>query len=258
MKVYFYFLITLAIFSIASYADQMVQDCDVDDYIIKAINVEEPWIENAFYTFIQADNNKNGQLAIYPEIEAKLTKRIGAEIDLPYYVANYSIGSGDSAVGPFTVGPKFLLIRKCDFQMGKAFLLTFEPELTYWANPNTNAISTGSNLSEQLEYGLLLYPYFSTGEIGYTEKLAQQAVSGYFINLSIGKNITTDFAFQTEFEIDNQYLYKENHALEGFFMPQFEYHTSNGWMFGLGEQVNLQEFTPRPQYSTWFMIEREF
>ncbi len=240
-----------------SYAQPYTQDCDVDDYIIKAIGVEEPWLENSFYTYVQADNNKNGQLSVYPELETKFSKKIGAEIDLPYYVSSYPLGKGGSATGPLTIGPKFLLLRRCDFAEGKAYLFTFETELSYWANPHTNIISTGSSASEQIEYGMLNYPYFSTGEIGYTEAISQQAVSGYFVNLSVGKNITSSFAVQTEAEIDNQYLHNNTHALEGFVMPQIEYHIY-GWMLGLGEQVSVQEFEPRPQYSTWIMVEREF
>ena len=257
MKKYFSMLLTLLFVVNLASADSYVQQCDVDDYIIKAINVEEPWIENAVYNFVEFSNNKNGQFTFYPEIEAKLSNRIGAEIDLPSYISNYPIGQGNSGVGALTIGPKFLLLRKCDFQEGKAYLVTFETEFSYSPIPNSIA-STGNSLAEQIEYGILNYPYFSTGEIGYTEKLSNKAINGYFANISIGRNITPSFAVQLETEVDNQYLYNDKHALEGFFMPQVEYHISSGWMFGIGEQASFQEYNSKTYYSTWIMIEKEF
>jgi len=78
-----------------------------------------------------------------------------------------------------------------------------------------------------------------------------------FVNISLGRNITPSFAVQLETDVDNQYLYKDKHALEGFLMPQVEYHIS-GWMLGGGEQASLQEYNSKAEYSTWVMIEREF
>lgn len=177
----------------------------MDDYIIKAIGVEEPWIENAVYGFTQFSNNKNGQFSFYPEVEAKFSNRLGAEIDLPSYVSDYPIGKGNSGIGTFTIGPKLLLLRRCDFQEGKAYLVTFETEFSYSPIPSSIA-STGNSLAEQIEYGVLSYPYFSTGEFGYTEKLSNKATNGYFVNISFGRNITPSFAVQLEAEADNQYL----------------------------------------------------
>ena len=101
------------------------------------------------------------------------------------------------------------------------------------------------------------YPYFSTEELGYTEKLSNEATNGYFVNISLGRNITPSFAVQLETEADNQYLYNDKYALEGFLMLQVEYHIS-GWMLGVGEQASLQEYSSKTEYSTWVMIEREF
>jgi len=254
-KVFMAMLMIVILINMAN-ADSYVEQCDVDDYIIKAIGIEEPWIENAVYGFTQFSNNKNGQLSFYPEVEAKFSNRLGAEIDLPSYVSDYPIGKGNSGIGAVTIGPKVLLLRKCDFQEGKAYLLTFETEFSYSPIPNSIA-STGNSLTEQIEYGVLSYPYFSTGELGYTEKLSNEATNGYFVNISLGRNITPSFAVQLETEADNQYLYNDKHALEGFLMPQVEYHIS-GWLLGVGEQASLQEYSSKTEYSTWVMIEREF
>jgi len=149
-KVFMAMLMIVILINMAN-ADSYVEQCDVDDYIIKAIGIEEPWIENAVYGFAQFSNNKNGQFSFYPEVEAKFSNRLGAEIDLPSYVSDYPIGKGNSGIGTFTIGPKVLLLRKCDFQEGKAYLLTFETEFSYSPIPNSIA-STGNSLAEQIEY----------------------------------------------------------------------------------------------------------
>jgi len=88
--------------------------------------------------------------------------------------------------------------------------------------------------------------------------LSNKATNGYFVNISLGRNITPSLAVQLEAEVDNQYLYNNKHALEGFIMPQAEYHISSGWMFGIGEQASLQEYSSKTEYSTWVMVEKEF
>ena len=59
-----------------------VQPCDVDDYITKAIGIEEPWLENAAYLFAQAGNNGSPRsLTLSPEIEGQFSDRLGMELD---------------------------------------------------------------------------------------------------------------------------------------------------------------------------------
>ena len=105
------------------------QSCDVDEYLTKAIGMEEPWVENAGYLFTQITNNSIPQaVTLAPEVEARFSDRLGMEIDLPAYTGQEPLGRAPGAFGPLSAGLKGVGIRRCDPSQGRAVLLTGEIE----------------------------------------------------------------------------------------------------------------------------------
>lgn len=238
-----------------------LQPCDVDDYITKAIGIEEPWLENAGYLFAQADNTGSPRaVTLAPEIESKFSERLGMELDLPGYTANQPLGRGQSAFGPLAAGLKLALAHTCDFGRGRASLLTAEVEGQYWARPRPAVLpGQGNALTAQILWAQLWYPWFTQGEAGYTQRVGNGISSGWFVNTSVGRSFGGPFALQLEVEADNQLVLDGGgRGVEGSVMPQIAYHLAGQWLLALGEQATLQQRQSRPQWSTWLMVEREF
>lgn len=238
-----------------------VQPCDVDDYITKAIGIEEPWLENAAYLFAQGDNNGAPRaVALSPEVEGKFSDRLGMELDLPGYTANEPLGRGQSAFGPVAAGLKLAALHTCDFSHGRAALLTAEVEGQYWANPRPAVLSgQGNALTAQIMWAQLWYPWFAQGEAGYTQRVGSGITSGWFVNTSLGHAIGTAYAVQLEVEMDNQLTLDDgSRGVEGSVMPQIAYHLSGQWLLALGEQAAFQQGQSQPHWSTWLMVERDF
>ncbi|CDW92560.1 MULTISPECIES: hypothetical protein [unclassified Thiomonas] len=238
-----------------------VQPCDVDDYITKAIGIEEPWLENAAYLFAQANTNGSpGSLTLSPEIEGQFSERVGMELDLPAYTANTPLGSGQSAFGPVAAGLKLAALHTCDLTEGRASLLTAEVEGQYWANPRPSVLpGQGNAVTAQVMWAQLWYPWFTQGEAGYTQRIGTGITSGWFVNTSVGHAIGATYAAQLEVEVDDQLMLDNGQrGLEGSVMPQFAYHLTQQWLLAIGEQASFQQVTSHPNWSTWLMSERDF
>jgi hypothetical protein len=237
------------------------QSCDVDDYITKAIGVEEPWVENAGYLFAQYDHAADLQaLTLAPELEARFSDRVGMELDLPAYTAQTPLGRGASAFGPLAAGLKLGALHRCDMGRGHATLLTVEVEAQYWGARNTTVLpGAGNSATLQAMWAQLWYPWFTTGEIGYTQRIGGGVASGGFVNASLGRALDSAHSVQLEVELDNQATLADgSRGFEGSVMPQVAWRPSPRWLFALGEQASLQQGGLSPQWSTWLMIEREF
>uniref|UniRef100_E6PMV0 Uncharacterized protein n=1 Tax=mine drainage metagenome TaxID=410659 RepID=E6PMV0_9ZZZZ len=264
-----------------------VQPCDVDDYITKAIGIEEPWLENAVYGFAQADNNGSlRSLTLSPEFEGKFSERLGMELDLPAYTANEPLGQGQGAFGPVAAGLKFAALHTCNLSEGRASLLTVEVEGQYWAHPRPSVLpGEGNAVTAQVMWAQLWYPWFTQGEAGYTRGIGSQGnagppqisltptgggsasrpwgrsgvTSGWFVNTSLGHALGTAYAVQLEVEVDNQLTLDDGHrGIEGSVMPQFAYHLTQQWLLAIGEQAAIQQGQSQPQWSTWLMVEHDF
>ncbi|CUA96927.1 hypothetical protein Ga0061069_10527 [Thiomonas bhubaneswarensis] len=238
-----------------------VQPCDVDDYITKAIGIEEPWLENAAYVFAQTNTNGTPRsLTLSPEIEGQFSERLGMELDLPAYTANAPFGRGNGAFGPVAAGLKFAALHTCDLSEGRASLLTAEVEGQYWADPRPSVLpGQGNAVTAQVMWAQLWYPWFTQGEAGYTQRIGTGIASGWFLNTSLGHAIGTAYAAQVEVEVDNQLVMDDGRrGMEGSVMPQIAYHLTQQWLLALGEQASFQQGTSHPQWSTWVMLEREF
>lgn len=235
-------------------------NCDVDDYIIKAIGIEEPWVENAGYLYSQFTKASPATLSVAPEIEARFNERLGMEIDLPAYTSTLPLGKGQTAFAPFAAGLKAGAIHKCNPDRGLATLLTFELEGQYWIDRRPDVMpGQGNAVTAQAMWAQLWYPWFNQGEIGYTQHVGTGVTSGWFINTSIGKTFDNpSYSFQLEVEADNQVLLDNGgRGMEGYFMPQVAYRREP-WLFAIGEQANVQQGSLHPGWSTWLMVEREF
>lgn len=254
------FLFTLLGLGCAQPASAQQWNCDVDDYITKAIGIEEPWLENAGYLFSQVSNGHPGSLTLAPEVETKLSDRVGMELDLPAYTANTPVGSAPSAFGPAAAGLKLAALHECNMSQGKATLLTFEVEGQYWADPRPSVLpGQGNAVSAQVMWAQLWYPWFTQGEAGYTQRVGAGITSGWFVNTSLGRSINTAYAAQLEVEMDNQLTLDDGRrGMEGSVMPQIAYHASTVWLLAVGEQASIQQDRSQPQWSTWVMAEREF
>ena len=236
------------------------QPCDVDDYITKAIGIEEPWIENAAYLYGQVDNNGSPRAAtLAPELEARLAERVGLELDLPAYTAQEPLGRGPSAFGPLAAGIKLAGLHLCDMAHGRATLLTGEVEAQYWGDRRPQVLpGEGNSVTAQALWAQLWYPWFTQGEAGYTQRVGPGVTSGWFINTSFGRALGTAYAIQLEVELDNQLqLDNGRRGMQGSLMPQIAWHVSPRWLLALGQQASFEQGASRPHWSTWLMLERE-
>jgi hypothetical protein len=235
--------------------------CDVDAYVTKAIGIEEPWLENAAYLFTQATNNSPPQaITLAPEIEARFSDRFGMELDLPSYTAQEPLGRAPSAFGPLAVGIKGIGLHTCKLSEGRASILTGEIEGQYWADARPSVLpGQGNSVTAQGMWAELRNPWFNQGEVGYTRRVGAGITSGWFLNTSFGRAMTSSWAAQLELEVDNQLTLAEGHpGVEGSVMPQISYRPSSDWLLALGEQASLQQGTARTAWSTWLMVEHEF
>ena len=235
------------------------QSCDVDDYITKAIGVEEPWVENAAYLFGQYDHAAPQALTLAPELEARFSERVGMELDLPAYTAQTPLGRGASAFGPLAAGVKLNALHRCDMGRGRATLLSVEVEAQYWGDRNTTVLpGQGNSATLQAMWAQLWYPWFTTGEVGYTQRVGAGVASGGFVNAALGRALDSAHSLQLEVELDNQATLADgSRGFEGSVMPQVAWRPSPRWLFALGEQASVQQGDLRPQWSTWLMVERE-
>lgn len=236
------------------------ESCDLDDYVTKAIGIEEPWLENAGYLFTQVTTSGNPQaVTLAPEVEARFTDRLGMELDLPSYTAQEPLGRAPSAFGPMAAGLKGVGIQTCDLSEGRATLLTGEIEGQYWTDPRPSVLpGQGHSVTAQGMWAELWTPWFSEGEVGYTQRIGSGITSGWFLNTSFGRALNSAWAVQLELEVDNQLTVTNAHrGVEGSVMPQISYRPSSEWLVALGEQTSLQQGGSQTGWSTWLMIEYE-
>ena len=236
------------------------QLCDVDDYISQAIGIEEPWIEDSVSLGAQYDQGAQPQaLTLAPELEASLSERVGLELDLPAYTGQTPLGRGHSAFGPLAAGLKFGALHRCDMGHGRATLLSFEVEGQYWGDRNTTVLpGQGNAATLQAMWAQLWYPWFTTGEIGYTQRVGGGVASGAFVNASLGRALGSAHSMQLEIDLDNQAVLADgSRGFEGSVMPQVAWRPSPRWSFALGEQASVQQGDMHAQWSTWLKVERE-
>ncbi len=231
-------------------------NCDVDDFVTKAIGIEEPWLENSGYIYAQASRDEPSSLTLAPEIEGRFSDRIGLEFDLPEFSANFPLGRSPSALGPTALGLKFAALHECNPERGEATLVTFEVEGQY--SP-AKLSGEGNSVSPQVMWAQLWYPWFTQGEAGYTQQVGKGVTNGWFVNTSLGRAIHGVYAVQLEVEGDNQLtMANGQRGLEGYLMPQVAYHVSPKWLIAIGEQAEKQQGAHETKWSTWGMLEREF
>jgi hypothetical protein len=235
--------------------------CDVDDYVTKAIGIEEPWLENAGYLFTQVTHNSAPQiLTIAPEIEARFNDRLGMELDLPAFSAQEPVGRRPHAFGPMAVGLKGLGVQRCNPRGDRAMVLTGEIEGQYWADRRPSVLpGEGNSVTAQAMWAELWNPWFSEGEIGYTQRVGSGVSSGWFLNTSLGRAWSSAWAAQLELEINDQSTSTNGHRdIEVSVMPQVSYRPSPQWLLALGEQASVEQGAAQTGWSTWLMVERGF
>ena len=236
------------------------QSCDIDTSVIRAIGIEEPWLENAGYLFTRVtDNSSPRAIGLAPEIEARFSDRLGMELDLPAYTAQEPLGRAPSAFGPLAAGLKAVGVHTCSLDEGRATLLTGEIEGQYWTHPRPSVLpGQGDSVTGQAMWAELWNPWFGEGEVGYTRRIGAGIVNGWFFNTSVGRSWSSACSAQLELEVDNQLALADGHrGIEGSVMPQMSYRTSSQWLIAVGEQASLQKGASQTRWSTWLMIERE-
>ncbi|MDA8093044.1 MAG: hypothetical protein M0T84_03900 [Betaproteobacteria bacterium] len=237
------------------------QPCDIDDYVTRAIGIEEPWMENGAYLFTQSTNNASPQsITVAPEIEGRFGDRLGMELDLPAYTAQAPLGRAPGAFGPLAAGLKWGAVQRCDSSDRRATLVTGEIEGQYWADRRPSVLpDEGNAATAQGMWAQLWYPWFNQGEVGYTQRIGPGVTSGWFLNTAVGRSLNTAWSAQVEIELDNQLpLDGGGHGIEGSIMPQIGYRPARHWLVALGEQASRQQGTRQTGWSTWLMIEHEF
>ena len=174
--------------------------CDVDDYLAKAIGIEEPWLENAGYLFTGLTHNSSPQtMTLAPQIEARFGQRLGMELDPPSYTAQEPLGRAPGAFGPSAAGLKGVAIHICSLSAGRATLLTGEVEGQYGTDPRPSALPDQVNsVTVQAMWAQLWNPWLSEGELGYTQRAGSGITGGWFFNTSFGRGWTPSWAAQLE------------------------------------------------------------
>ena len=228
-------------------------DCD-NQGTPKAIGIEEPWLENAGYLFAKNFAGSPGSFALAPQADIRFSRWVGMEIDLPSWRVTGS-RSSSHALG---AGLKVPLIAGCQGSRSPHTFLTAEIEGQYSPQRAPILNGPGNSVTAQVEWAQGAETFYE-GELGYTKGLGLGAISGWFLNTSVGRKLGKAVAIQLEFAIDHEdFLASGRLGLEGSILPQIAFHIFPSWLLALGEQIGWAQSQHKTQWRTWLMVEREF
>ena len=212
---------------------------DPDRGMIRALGIEEPWIETAVYLTSSRDNITSAGHTWNANVEwdVAFNRRWGAEIDAPGLLAAEPLGKGATALAPLTLGLKYAPLQWGDDDSTDAGILAIEGEGSWWPNPKPNAFpATGSNLSGQLLAAFRHGDHWFQGEYGLSRRLAADARSGWFANSAIGQRLGDTFNVQLEVDANHISVDDNGATVMGLALtPQLGARIGRSWLVIVGE-----------------------
>ena len=212
---------------------------DPDQGMSRAWNIEEPWIENAFYIYASRDNeNATGRaVSLSGERDIAFSRRWGAEIDAPGVMATEPLGKGAVAMAPIAVGLKYAPWQWGSDDDDSAGVIDFEIEGAWWPRPQPqNFPGTGSSLTEQVLIGLRQSSRWLQGQYAISQRLGADARSGWSANTAIGQRLNRIWSVQMEVDL-NRTSVDANGAttMSVAWIPQVSAQIGHAWEVVVGE-----------------------
>lgn len=205
----------------------------------RAIGIEEPWTESAFYLSSARDNDPGPGYSwnVGAEWDLALSPRWGVEVDFPGVLMTVPIGRAPSTLAPVTVGLKAVPWQEGSADTANAGVLGLEVEGSYWHHPLPQDFpGAGSSLAAQILLGLRRHRVFLQGEYGWGQHLSADARSGWFADTALGYAFARRWAGQMEVDLNHLGVQADGAtSLEGSLVPQIDWHASDRLHLALGE-----------------------
>jgi len=215
---------------------------DPDQGMSRAWNIEEPWIENAFYIYASRDNDNaaGNALNLSGERDVAFSRRWGAEIDAPGLMAKEPLGKGPSALAPIAVGIKYAPWQWGSDDDDSAGVIDFEIEGAWWPNPQPqNFPGTGSSLTEQVLIGLRRSSHWLQGQYAISQRLGADARSGWSANTAIGQRLNETWSLQMEVDLNRTSVDANGATTMGIaWIPQVSAQIGHAWVVVVGESFS--------------------
>ena len=235
---------------------------DLDRGIVRSLNIEESWVENAYYIHsINADNLSSGNTwSLSGELDFAFNSWFGGELDFPVLLMTYPVGSGPAGLGPVTFG-----LRVVPYQTGsevsrQASILSFEFEGNWWPNPQIRAFpGEGDSLTPEFLWAYRYRRVYFQGITGYTTPLGPGAIANPFFLVSAGRTWEQVWALQLELDVNGSIPLTNGQVSPGFsVVPEVAYMPyGDRWVNEIGEGLSIYGGMG-PQPTTFFMSEIEF
>lgn len=235
---------------------------DLDRGIVRSLNIEESWVENAFYIHWEnADSFSRGSSnSLSGELDFSLNDHLGGEVDFPLLLLTDPLGSGPAALGPVAAG-----IRVVPWQFGtevtrQSGILAFEVEGSFWPAPQLATFpGEGNSVTPEVLWAFRERRVYFQGITGYTMPAGPGAVANPFFYISAGRTWEQLWAFQLEADFNGAVLLPDGKTVPGeTFIPEIAYLPFGDlWLNEIGE--GLCACGPGGlQPATFFMTEVEF
>lgn len=234
---------------------------DLDRGIVRSLNIEESWVENAFYIHsINADILSRGNTwTLSGEMDFAFNTWLGGELDFPVFLMNYPLGEGPSGFGPISLG-----LRVVPYQTGtevsrEAAILSFEVEGNLWPTPQAqNFPGEGNAITPELLWAFRYHRVYLQGITGNTIPTGIGAIADPFFEISIGRTFDQIVALQIEADANGSIPLSNGRVAPMLtFIPEIAYMPYGDlWLNEIGEGLTTYG-SLGPQPTTYFMMEFE-
>lgn len=235
---------------------------DPDQGMSRALNIEEPWIENAYYIYASRDNeNATGHAVnLGGERDLAFSRRWGAEIDAPGVMATTPLGKGATALAPLAVGLKYAPWQWGSDADDLAGIIDFEVERAWWPRPQPQHFpGTGSSMTEQVLIGLRQSSRWLQGQYAVTQRLGADARSGWSANSAVGQRLSPIWSVQLELDLNRTSVDANGATTMGMaWVPQISAQIGHAWEVVAGESFARVGGQPGYTGTTNVMFEYRF
>jgi hypothetical protein len=235
---------------------------DLDRGVVRSLNIEESWVENAFYIHsINADAlTKGNNWSLSGELDFAFNSWIGGELDFPLLLLTYPLGSGQASLGPVSFG-----LRAVSYQTGsevsrKAAILSVEVEGNLWPTPEIRSFpGQGNSFTPELLWAFRYHRTYFQGITGYTVPVGAGAIANPFFQVSVGRTWEQLWALQLEVDANGAIPITNGQVSSGVtVIPEIAYMPFGDlWLNEIGEGLSTYG-NMGPQPTTYFMMEYEF
>ncbi len=234
---------------------------DLDRGIVRSLNIEESWVENAFYIHsVNADDLSRGNGWILSgEMDFAFNAWFGGELDFPVLLMTYPLGQGPSGFGPITLG-----LRAVPYQTGtevsrEAAIVSMEVEGNFWPTPQIqNFPGQGNSVTPELLWAYRYHRVYFQGITGYTIPTGMGAIANPFFEISVGRTFEQTLALQVEADANGAIPLSNTKVVPTLtFIPEIAYMPFGDlWLNEVGEGLTTYG-SLGPQPTTYFMMEFE-